>query len=243
MTRPWSRGRAGAGPRFGYGLVLLLIFATYVLAILTTRPWMVTVLLFAQTGTVWQVLRTSRARPGIRFGAAAVFALALVVTGVDLVGPGTYLRGFTFLAASLLYLIAPVSILRHIGFRQGVDRETVLGALAAYLLIGMAFGFAYQCLGALQPGPLFGESGDGNLSQVLYFSFVTMTTTGYGDLVPVGNPGQSVAVLEALLGQLFLVTAVAKVVEAWRPRGWRRTVSSPADGDPGRPRDDDTAHG
>ena len=98
----------------------------------------------------------------------------------------------------------------------------MLGALAAYLLIGMAFGFAYQCIAILQPGPLFGEAGDGDLSQALFFSFVTMTTTGYGDLVPVSNPGRSVAVLEALLGQLFLVTAVAKVVENWRPARWRR---------------------
>ena len=59
------------------------------------------------------------------------------------------------------------------------------------------------------------------MSQDLFFSFVTLTTTGYGDLVPAGNPGQSLAVLEALLGQLFLVTAVGKVVSVWRPRGWR----------------------
>ena len=59
------------------------------------------------------------------------------------------------------------------------------------------------------------------MSQDLFFSFVTLTTTGYGNLVPAGNPGQSMAVLEALLGQLFLVTAVGKIVTAWRPRAWR----------------------
>ncbi len=105
----------------------------------------------------------------------------------------------------------------------------MLGALSAYLLLGMAFAFAYRCLGAFQRGPFFGPAGDGTLSQDLFFSFVTLTTTGYGNLVPAGNPGQSLAVLEALLGQLFLVTAVAKIVEAWRPRNWRRPDSS----DPG----------
>ena len=59
------------------------------------------------------------------------------------------------------------------------------------------------------------------MSQDLFFSFVTLTTTGYGDLVPAGNPGQSFAVLEALLGQLFLITAVGKIVTVWRPRGWQ----------------------
>jgi voltage-gated potassium channel Kch len=58
-------------------------------------------------------------------------------------------------------------------------------------------------------------------AQVLFFSFVTLTTTGYGDLVPATNPGQTMAVLEAVLGQLFLVTAVAKIITAWKPKGWR----------------------
>jgi Ion channel len=193
------------------------------------RRWMVTVLLFVQSGTVWRTLRTSRARPGVRHAASAVFVLALVAAAVNLVSRGTPLAGVTFLAASALYLVAPISIIRDIGGREGVDHQTMLGALAAYLLIGMALGFAYACLGALQPGPLFGDAGDPRLSQAMFFSFVTMTTVGYGDLVPAGNPAQSMAIAEALIGQLFLVTAVAKVVENWRPRAWRRAAEQPPD--------------
>src|SRR6185312_7991166 len=95
---------------------------------------------------------------------------------------------------------------------------------------------AYECLAVLQPGALFGERGDPALSEAIFFSFVTMTTTGYGDLVPAGNPAQSLAVLEALVGQLFLVTAVAKVVDNWRPGGWTATApgtSFPGDDVPG----------
>lgn len=237
MTAP-AHGR-GAQPgrrplrlpvRHGYGLVLLLIVATYVLALLADNRWMVTALLFVQTGTVWQALRTSRARPGVRLAAALVFALALVAAGSNLVASGMPLTGFTFLSASVLYLIAPIAVVRDIGFHRGVDHETLYGALAAYLLIGMAFGFAYECLAVLQPGPLFGDAGDPDLPQALFFSFVTMTTTGYGDLVPASNPAQSIAVLEALIGQLFLVTAVAKVVENWRPRAWRRDSGDDAPG-------------
>ncbi|MEU8613713.1 potassium channel family protein [Actinoplanes sp. NPDC048791] len=202
----------------------MLIVATYVLALLPGERWLPTVLLVVQTGTVWQALRVSRARPAVRAVSAAVVALALVAAAFALFAPGTSLTGLTFLAAGGLYLVAPVSIVRDLGVHRRVDLETMLGALAAYLLIGMAFGFAYACVGALQPGPLFGDAGDPALSQALFFSFVTMTTTGYGDLVPVTNPAQSIAVLEALIGQLFLVTAVAKVVENWRPRGWRRTT-------------------
>jgi hypothetical protein len=218
--------------RGGYGLVLVMIIGTYVLALLAGSRSMVAVLLFVQTLTVWQALRVSGARLGMRLAAAAVFLLALVAAGADVLVPGSPLTGFTFLAASALYLLAPFSIVRDLGRHRGVDLQTMLGALAAYLLIGMAFGFGYACVAALQPGPLFGADGDPQLSQALFFSFVTMTTTGYGDMVPATNPAQTIAVLEALIGQLFLVTAVAKVVENWRPRAWRPVAETPVPGEP-----------
>ncbi|KHD73483.1 ion channel protein [Actinoplanes utahensis] len=211
----------GRPPRGGYGLVLLMIIGTYLIALLATNRWMVVLLLFVQTLTVWQALRVSGARAGMRLAAAAVFALALAAAVLNLVAQNSPLVGYTFLAASVLYLLAPFSIVRDLGRHRGVDVQTMQGALAAYLLIGMAFAFAYECLAAIQPGPLFGDDGDPGLPGVLFFSFITLTTTGYGDMVPAGNPAQTIAVVQALTGQLFLVTAVAKVVENWRPRAWK----------------------
>jgi len=205
-----------------YGLLLLMIVATYVLATTLTQQWGPTIVLVAQIGTVWLALRTSQARRGLRGVAAVLLALATVAALVNLfVERDSHLVAFVFLAGSALYVVAPVSIVRHIGYRRDVDQETMFGALCAYLLIGMAFAFTYRSLGVAQADPFFGADGEGTLSQDLFFSFVTLTTTGYGNLVPAGNPGQSLAVLEALLGQLFLVTAVGKVVSAWRPRGWQ----------------------
>jgi hypothetical protein len=214
-----------------YGLVLLMIVTTYVLATTLSQHWAATVLLTAQIATVWLALRTSQARRGVRLAADGLFVLAAVAAVASLRPRGGLpLEPSVFVASGVLYLVAPFSILRHIAFRRSVDQETMLGALAAYLLIGMAFAFVYRFLGAVQASIFFGDGGDGSLSQDLFFSFVTLTTTGYGNLVPAGNPGQSLAVLEALLGQLFLVTAVGKLVSAWRPRGWR---DSPTD--TGRP--------
>ena len=68
--------------------------------------------------------------------------------------------------------------------RRGIDTETLLGAVAAYLLIGMFFAFAYKAAGEFGSVPFFGSAGHGSLSQDLFFSFVTMTTVGYGNLVP-----------------------------------------------------------
>lgn len=210
-----------------YGLVLLMILATYVLATTLSQQWGATVLIIAQIGTVWLALRTSQARRGVRLAADGLFALVAVAAVANLVARSDLtLEPFVFIAAGVLYVVAPFSIVRHIAYRRTVDQETMLGALAAYLFIGMAFAFVYRFLGAVQASTFFGSEGDGTLSQDLFFSFVTLTTTGYGNLVPAGNPGQSLAVLEALMGQLFLVTAVGKLVSAWRPRGWQ---DSPAD--------------
>ena len=106
---------------------------------------------------------------------------------------------------------------------SGTDAISLsLGAIAAYLIVGMCFAFTYRAIAGIQSYPFFGSAGPGDLSDALFFSFVTLTTTGYGNLVPATNPGQSLAVMEAVLGQLFLVTAVAKIITAWKPRGWRR---------------------
>jgi hypothetical protein len=214
-----------------YGLVLLMIVTTYVLAATLSERWGATILVFVQISTVLLSLRTSQARRGLLLVGNVLFVGAAAAAVVNLFSDrDSTLRSFVFIAASLLYVVAPVAIVRHIAYRRTVDQETMLGALAAYLLIGMAFAFAYRFVGAVETAPFFGAEGEGTMSQGLFFSFVTLTTTGYGNLVPAGNPGQSLAVLEALLGQLFLVTAVGKLLTEWRPVAWRESSGDPENG-------------
>jgi hypothetical protein len=93
------------------------------------------------------------------------------------------------------------------------------------LCIGFFFAFAYRTLAIAQSGPFFGLQGDGPMRDVMFFSMTTLTTTGYGNLVPARNPGQSLAVLEMLMGQLFLIVIVGKVVAALPGR--RRSPEAP----------------
>lgn len=202
-----------------YGAVLLSILITYAMAVILTGDQARTLLLVLQIGTVWLIFRVAHSRPAIRkltnllLAAAAVIAILNVL---DLTGsnPGQFL----FAASCVLYFVAPLAIVRHIVMRRAVDLETILGAVAAYLLIGMFFAFAYRWMGDVQSAPFFGAQGEGSLPDDLFFSFTTMTTIGYGSLVPADNPGQSFAVAEGLIGQLFLVVAVAKAVSSWRPK-------------------------
>jgi Ion channel len=202
-----------------YGLVLLLILFTYVLSVTLTSGRAISIVVAVQIATIWVVLRASEARRGFRVFASALVAISAIVAIANAFIPDEVGgNGAMALVSALLYLGAPFSVVRHLVMRRAVDRETVLGAVAAYLMMGMFFAFAYRALGAIQVGPFFGTSGDGTFPQDLFFSFTTLTTTGYGNLIPARNPGQSFAVLEMLIGQLFLVTAVAKAVNAWQPQ-------------------------
>jgi Ion channel len=225
-SRWWRRLGRSFVSADSYGLVLLLVVVTYVVSVSVTEERAASIVLTVQLATVWLTLRTSQAHRLVRLTADVVLCLAAVVVVVSFFAhkPGDQLGGI-FAVCCLLYLIAPVSIVRHLIMRRQIDTETLLGAIAAYLLIGMFFAFAYKAAGEFGSVPFFGSAGSGTLSQDLFFSFVTMTTVGYGNLVPATNPGQTFAVLEAVTGQLFLVVAVGKIISSMRPRRGERTGS------------------
>jgi Ion channel len=200
-----------------YGLVLLLILITYGLSATITATWAVSLVLFVQIATIWVTLQAAQARRRLREVTSAALVVSAAAAILNLFLPrGPAGDGGMAVVSGLLYVAAPAVIVRHLVLRRTVDTQTVLGAIAAYLMVGMAFAFAYRALGVLQGGPFFGSQGEGSFSQDLFFSFTTLTTTGYGNLVPATNPGQTFAVGEMLIGQLFLVTAVAKVVSGWQ---------------------------
>jgi hypothetical protein len=201
-----------------YGLLLLLIALTYVLSVSLTGAWSASVVLAIQMLTLWVALHTSRARRPLRLFCLVVIVLAGAAAIGNLAAQADRVPAFAFLASLLLYFVAPFVIVRNIALRREVDTQTLLGAVCAYLMIGMFFAFAYRFIGIVQGGAFFGPQGEGTVPQDLFFSFTTLTTTGYGNLVPAANPGQSLAVLEMVVGQLFLITAVGKIISAWTPR-------------------------
>jgi Ion channel len=105
--------------------------------------------------------------------------------------------------------------------RQGVTVHTMFGVLCIYLLIGSVFALLYGVVADLGTASDFFQQHQATSSRnLLYFSFVTITTVGYGDLVAASDVGRSLAIAEALLGQIYLVTIVAAIVG-----GLRRTAS------------------
>ena len=126
----------------------------------------------------------------------------------------------------VLYLVALFEIVRNVATRNTIDLQSALGAVAAYLCIGFFFSFAYRTVSVAQAGPFFGRQGDGSMSNDMFFSMTTLTTTGYGNLVPAANPGQTLAVLEMMTGQLFLIVVVGKVFSALPGRRARAAAAA-----------------
>ncbi|MCX6461852.1 MAG: ion channel [Actinobacteria bacterium] len=203
--------------RWGYGLLLVSILGSYVLSLFSSNSQVVfSVIILFQLTTVWLALRVSdshRLAPvaGVALIVLTVFLAISVILG-ESSGALTTINQWWFVLSTLLYLVAPIVIVRHVLHRTQVDLDSLLGVISAYLMIGMSFAFVYKLVGIVQSEPFFGTHGAGSLAQDLFFSFTSLTTVGYGDLVPAGNPGQTLAVFEAMLGQLFLVIVVAKVV-------------------------------
>jgi hypothetical protein len=200
-------------PAYRFGIVLALLFVTFIImASGPTGDWVPLVVVVFQGATLLAALKASGA-PRRLWRVAIVVVIVAFVSGATVWISGTDgSTGTLFVLNALLVAAAPVVIARALVQRRVIDIQTVLGALCIYVLLGMLWAFSFAAIAAIQSEPFFAEQAKGSVADFLYFSFVTLTTTGYGDLTAAGGLGRAVAVLEALLGQLYLVTIVAVIV-------------------------------
>jgi hypothetical protein len=125
-------------------------------------------------------------------------------------------RGAADIWAALLLLLMVVVILRRILAAPVVTLQSIYGAVSAYLIIGLMFASFYAAMYYLGGGHFFATNEHGSTANFQYFSFTTLTTLGYGDFTAAENGGRAVAMLEAMTGQIFLATLVAKLVSSFR---------------------------
>jgi hypothetical protein len=179
---------------------------------------------------------TSSVRPAIRRDAGIVVG-ATVVAATIASAFGAPPTAGTFGATAVLVALTIAVITRglvRLILQRGVNITAVFGALSVYLLVGLMFGFLIGAIATGFAGDYFAQGTDGTQSDRLYFSFTTLTTTGFGDFSARTRAGHSLAVLEMLTGQLYLVTVISLLVG-----NLRRREASPARGDAGSPTSDD----
>lgn len=141
---------------------------------------------------------------------------SIVVTLADTVVPGngidvTASRPSAIWAA--MAFVAPLLVLRRIMVHEEVTSATLYGAVSTFLLFSLSFHYLYLSIASWIDGPFFATVEP--TSTFMYFSLVTITTLGYGDFAPVGEVGRFLATAEAVIGQVFLVMIVARLVSLY----------------------------
>lgn len=217
----------GETPR--YGLLLLAVSATFFFEGVAGPGDLQRVVGTALVATTLLLALYAAQVRRRRLQLIGVVAVAIFVGVVvaSLASDNTAAIGLVAIANALLVALAPpaisVGLLRHIQATGTVNWRVVSGVLCIYLFVGLFFASVYVAAQNLGGAPFFADGDAATSARAVYFSFVTLTTVGYGDLTARSNLGHTLATTEALLGQIYLVTVVATIVSRIIPRG-----SSPA---------------
>ena len=204
-----------------FGLLILLLIAPIavgrfdnIVAITFTATLLV---------SVWSLART-------RWAYYAGWILAAVSVGISVIEYGTryptlivFSSGVTFAFCMLTMVIA----LREVVLERGVDANRLAGAVSVYLLMGLNWAIAFRFLTLADPGAFTGlvGSSDQSFLHLLYYSFVTLTTLGYGDISPVSPVARALSYLEAVSGVMYVATLVASLVGSFGSRPDRKSES------------------
>lgn len=195
-----------------YRFVLFLILATFVFIMAAPDAnWTLAVTALLLCGTLIVAIWTS----GLGWSGARmslVIAVGVSAAAVVEIASGHAAAGAVWLVMSIVATAIAAVIARGVVDQGEVNSQSVVGAICIYLLVGMVFSFIYGSAAKLGSGFFFAQGTDGTPAIRLYFSYITMATVGYGDYSAAGNLGHTLAVLEGLLGQLYLVTVVALLV-------------------------------
>src|SRR5258705_7205577 len=198
--------------RDDFGLVLLLVLATIMTISLGAGAAGQFIGVCLSGFTLLFVLHTSDARRRTFRAAVVIVVIAVAGAAVGLLLGADFGSTAAGLIGLMLAFAAPVIILRRILASPTITVRLVLGALAIFLLVGLTYAYLYPVIGAATNQPFFVQTDKPAAVDYVYFSYVTLTTVGYGDFTAGTSLGRMVAVSEALTGQLYLGSAVALLV-------------------------------
>jgi ion channel len=208
---------AAQKPRHGrYGLLLIVALVSVIVQGVVEPSAVQQVVVTLLAGAILLLaLRAARLSPWLIRIALALAAVALSVSIVRATAGGIGDGAARSMNAALIALGPPaivVGLVRDLRATGMVRVQTLFGVLALYMLIGMAFGFVYGAIDYYGGDPFFAAGQSATVSNCLYFSFITLSTVGYGDFVARTDLGHTLAVFEALIGQIYLVTVVSLIV-------------------------------
>lgn len=206
-----------------YGLLLLLLIGTYLLSAFTKGPWINSIQIVAFVAMLLIAMRNALIARWIARLMTATFLMgSAIALGLAIARPSSIAVGVAQLWTGVVLLAAVAVIVRRVLASTTVTLQSIYGALSAYMIIGLMFAAFYGAMNSLGSGAFFANGQPGDTRTFQYFSFATLTTLGYGDFTAVKDAGRAVAVMEAMIGQIFLATLVARLVSAFRPSDPRK---------------------
>jgi len=143
-------------------------------------------------------------------------ALSLIFNTLDTLYGGSIYQLLGNICFVIFFIAASISFAKEIMTAENVTQDTMVGAICVYLLIGIAFAYIYAVVELLHPGSFqhISPGMDKALSDsdFIYFSFITLTTVGYGDIAVLTAQAKSVVIIESITGIFYLATLVARLV-------------------------------
>jgi hypothetical protein len=223
--RDWLRREhedVAGQPQFRYPAVLtLMLIAVVFLIAAPNADWTVALAITIEGAAMVLTVATSRERESVRLRRALVLGLAMVVA-VLLVALGIAPRWLTALIALAVTAGVPIVLIRGL-LRllrvSGVTFNAVAGSLAIYLSTGLLFAWIVGFVAQVSSTPYFAQHATSSEGDKVYFSFTTLTTTGFGDFTPATATGHALAVIEMLTGQIYLVTVIGLLIGNFAARG------------------------
>jgi hypothetical protein len=210
-----ARLMTGSGDRMGS--LLLILITTYLLSAFTEGGLVSAIQVVLFLVVLLLALRTGRLhRQPMRIAVIVLVAGTVGAGALQLIAHDKPAAGLADLWTALILLIASILIVGRVLARPQITVQSIYGAISAYLIIGLMFAALYSAMWHFGGGTFFAQTKAGDSKTFQYFSFTTLTTLGYGDYTAAGSGGQAVAMIEAIAGQIFLATLVARLVAGFR---------------------------
>ncbi len=215
--------------RFGLSTLLALALAGWMLAgpVRSIEAYVIVADLLTLAMLLSAIWSAHHGYPSLRVVAALASALATVSIAVSITGDDeAVVRATTAALVASTCLLVPWIVVLSLRTHPRRDLQLVFGAITTYVILGLVFAMAFDLAAAASATPLLRTPegvADGTTRDHVYMAFVTLSTTGYGDFTPYSGMARAIAIMNALLGQIFLVTAVAAAVSTFasRDRGAR----------------------
>ena len=206
--------------KWRFQLLLLVLLSLYAIVPFIEARWFADIV--ATAVTVFAVASVSEKRGLLLvFSVLAVFVIA--GTWYAHWFPGYSIAVAVHFLNALFEALVVGAILAHVFKSTRITRETIAGAICAYLLIGAIWAHVFSIVENVSPGSFADNSIEADAAsgpepirdqsdRFTYFSFVTLTTLGYGDITPQTRPARNLTALEAIFGQLYLAVLIARLV-------------------------------